>query len=247
MDECHHRNLRGENTPEAHHCLSCCCSIDILASGLCPRSKNDVSYAARTTLLKCADSAQAHAYAHRATLPPRCAALPPGQPCTKRTVRAGAPALISPTEMRRSAILQPMHAPCVHHSQASSTRCTVPMMCCSGAVPYIPVVYCHPCNPCAMRTTSRLELCVACVRIACLSWFTSAGCEAYKVRHCGVPAANSMHNAGENNPPRAKRADQRRKLVCPTKDPERRQARALRCARPRPRAESESGHTEFSP
>ena len=38
-----------------------------------------------------------------------------------------------------------------HLAQASSTRCTVPMMCRSGAVPS-----CHPCSPCAMRSSLKL-------------------------------------------------------------------------------------------
>ena len=100
-----------------------------------------------------------------------------------------------------------VRAPCVHHTQASSTRCTVPMMCrSSGAVPCI--LYCHGVThavqaPCAMRTTSgglNWAVHVYALRV-CLGLHlrarASSGqeCEAYKVRHRGVPAANSMQNA----------------------------------------------------
>ena len=92
-------------------------------------------------------------------LPPRCAAVPPCQPRTKRDVCAkrvsgrwclGTHCL---TKMRHSAILQPMH-----HAQASSTRCTAPMMRRSGAVPSWRA--CHSCSPCAMchaHNQRRLE------------------------------------------------------------------------------------------
>ena len=97
-----------------------------------------------------------------------------------------------------------VRAPCVHHTQASSTRCTVPMMCrSSGAVPCI--LYCHGVThavqaPCAMRTTSgglNCALHVYALRV-CLGLHLRARArsgQADKVRHRGVPAANSMQHA----------------------------------------------------
>ena len=79
-------------------------------------------------------------------------------------------------------------------------------------------------------------------------------CEAYKVRHRGVPAANSMQNASAysalcsyhyidaspgdilENEKIIRRAEQRRKAVCVPKDPERKQARTLRSAPERERS-----------
>ena len=95
---------------------------------------------------------------------PRCIATLPTMhqaQCARRRLIAHFPR-VGESQRRdapvhHSAILQ------AHHAQTSSTRCTVPMMCRSGAVPS-----CHPCSPCAMRTSSgglkliRLHRCLLC-------------------------------------------------------------------------------------
>ena len=132
--------------------MALCCPCAHLAMGARVGS-TALMFPPRCTTVQCCSPSTC---AHHAALP-RC------QPCTKRNVRAGALSLISPgwgnlsAEMHHSAILQ------AHHAQTSSTRCTVPMMCRSGAVPS-----CHPCSPCAMRTSSgglkliRLHRCLLC-------------------------------------------------------------------------------------
>ena len=97
----------------------------------------------------------------------------------------------------------------------------------------------------------RAELCISCVRIACLSRFAPRGvrgsqstapqrarsefdAECKRIRCTSVlplHICSSWRYFGKpkNNPPRAKRAAQRRKAVWLPKDPERKHSRVLRC------------------
>ena len=115
----------------------------------------DVSYAARTTLFKCVDAAQAHmpTMLHCLHDAPLChLAIAKHVPSAMCTPAPHFPHRDAP-QCNYAAHACTMRAPYASHS----TRDTVLMMCRSGAVPY-----CHPCSPCTMRhahlTSGGLEL-----------------------------------------------------------------------------------------